>query len=316
MNILIEGSGAIGIAIGASMISQSQKVSFFARDKTANALKTNGIKRTGLFNHLTYTPDDFDVYTDYESMPEDTFDFVFVCSKTIANENISNKLNQYKQILKKDVKIIIFQNGFGNDEPYLRFFNKNQVYCARVITGFERIDGYISNITVHTEPILLGSLQGSNVSDVEIIAKLISDSGIPSKTTDKLSKYLWAKMLYNCALNPLGAILGVNYGKLTENEFSKAIMNKVIEEIFEVMKAGGYETLWLNADEYKEIFYNKLVPDTYNHFSSTFQDIEKKIPTEIDSLNGKVISIGEKFDIDVSVNKVLYNQIKAIESNF
>ena len=41
-------------------------------------------------------------------------------------------------------------------------------------------------------------------------------------------------MLYNCALNPLSAILDVNYGKLTENEYSKEIMNRILDEIFEV----------------------------------------------------------------------------------
>ena len=39
MNILIEGAGSIGIALGASLISQKQDVSFFAREKTAKSIK-------------------------------------------------------------------------------------------------------------------------------------------------------------------------------------------------------------------------------------------------------------------------------------
>ena len=70
------------------------------------------------------------------------------------------------------------------------------------------------------------------------------------------------------------------------------------------------------SDEYKEIFYNKLVPDTYEHVSSTSQDIQRKNKTEIDSLTGKVIRLGEEHKIDVSTNKVIYNMIKAIESEF
>lgn len=35
MNILIEGAGSIGIALGASLISQKQDVSFFAREKNS-----------------------------------------------------------------------------------------------------------------------------------------------------------------------------------------------------------------------------------------------------------------------------------------
>lgn len=123
-------------------------------------------------------------------------------------------------------------------------------------------------------------------------------------------------MLYNCTLNPLGAILNVNYGKLTENDYTVELMNKIITEIFNVIKASGYSTLWNEPEEYQNIFYTKLVPDTYNHFSSTHQDIQKKIKTEIDSLTGKVIELGEENNVDVSTNKIIYNLIKAIESEF
>ena len=46
------------------------------------------------------------------------------------------------------------------------------------------------------------------------------------------------------------------------------------------------------------------------------QDIKRKIKTEINSLNGKVIEIGERNNIDVSTNKIIYNLIKSIESDF
>ena len=100
-----------------------------------------------------------------------------------------------------------------------------------------------------------------------------------------------------------------------DNRWIKYI-NSIIDEIFEVINASPYETLWQNSDEYRNIFYSKLVPDTYNHYSSTHQDIKRKIPTEIDSLNGKVIELGEQFNIDISTNKLIYNLIKAIESTF
>ena len=145
---------------------------------------------------------------------------------------------------------------------------------------------------------------------------MITSSGIKCEVTNELDKYLWAKMLYNCALNPLGVILNCTYGELTENEYSKHIMNNIIKEIFEVIDKSGYSTLWDSPEEYEKLFYSKLVPDTYNHYSSTYQDIQKKIKTEIDTLNGTVIRLAEKYDVDVSTNKVIYNLIKSIESDF
>ena len=316
MNILVIGSGAVGIGLAASMLSQGADISIFARDKTAKAIKENGIKRCGLFTHYEFTSDEVNVYETYEEIPKDTIEYVFITSKTTANDDISKKLNTHRDILKEDFKIIIFQNGFGNDAAYLRFFDKTQVFSARVITGFTRPERHISEVTVYTEPLLIGSLQKQDPSELQPIADMITSSGIQCKLTDEVDKYLWAKMLYNCALNPLGAILDVNYGKLTENEYSKEIMDSIIDEIFDVIKASGYETLWENSQEYKDIFYSKLVPDTYNHYSSTHQDIKRKIKTEIDSLTGKVIELGEANKVDVGTNKIIYNLIKSIESDF
>ncbi|WP_405277173.1 ketopantoate reductase family protein [Methanobrevibacter sp.] len=316
MNILVIGSGAVGIGLAASMLSQGADISIFARDKTAKAIKENGIKRCGLFTHYEFTSDEVNVYETYEEIPKETIEYVFITSKTTANDDISKKLNTHRDILKEDFKIIIFQNGFGNDAAYLRFFDKTQVFSARVITGFTRPERHISEVTVYTEPLLIGSLQKQDPSELQPIADMITSSGIQCKLTGEVDKYLWAKMLYNCALNPLGAILDVNYGKLTENEYSKEIMDSIIDEIFDVIKASGYETLWENSQEYKDIFYSKLVPDTYNHYSSTHQDIKRKIKTEIDSLTGKVIELGEANNVDVGTNKIIYNLIKSIESDF
>ena len=314
MNILVIGAGGVGIGLASSVKSQGANISIYARGKTAKAIKENGIKRTGLFTHYEFK--DIPVYEKYSEIPEDYFDYVFIASKTTANADIAANLNDNKKILKENGKIIIFQNGFGNDEYYLKYFPKNQVFAARVITGFRRPERYISEVTVYTEPILIGSLQGEDPKEMQEIADMITESGIKCELTDEVDKYLWAKMLYNCALNPLGAILNVNYGKLTENEYTKELMNSIIDEIFEVIKASGYSTLWSTSDEYKELFYNKLVPDTYEHYSSTHQDIQRKIKTEIDSLNGKVIELGERNNVDVSTNKIIYNLIKSIESYF
>ena len=314
MNILVIGAGGVGIGLATSVASQGADVSIYARGETAKAIKENGIKRCGLFTH--YEIREIPVYESYEEIPKDHFDYIFICSKTTANEDIAENLNRNRAILNKSTKIIIFQNGFGNDEHYLKHFTKKQVFSARVITGFTRPERHISEVTVYTEPILLGSLQGENPQELQEIADLITASGIKCEITTEVDKYLWAKMLYNCTLNPLGAILDVTYGKLTENPYTLDIMNSIIDEIFEVIKASPYETLWDTADEYRDIFYSKLVPDTYNHYSSTHQDIQRKIPTEIDSLNGKVIQLGKLNNVNVKTNEFIYNLIKAIESTF
>ena len=54
-------------------------------------------------------------------------------------------------MLKADGKIVLLQNGWGNDAPYRRFFAPEQVWNARVITGFQRTAPNVSEVTVYTD---------------------------------------------------------------------------------------------------------------------------------------------------------------------
>lgn len=193
MNILIIGSGSVGIGIGCSLLSQNADISFLASEKTASKMKKNGIKRTGLFTNYSFSPSEFSVYETYSQIPKESFDYVIVASKTTANKDISKRLNENRDILKDNFTIIICQNGFGNDETYLKYFKASQVYCARIITGFTRPERNISEVTVYTEPILLGSLQGEDIRHLQPIADKITASGINCELTDELDKYLWLK---------------------------------------------------------------------------------------------------------------------------
>ena len=63
------------------------------------------------------------------------------------------------------------------------------------------------------------------------------------------------------------------------------------------------------------MFYDKLVPDTALHKSSTLQDLAAKKKTEIDALNGAVINLAQKHKIDVPYNSVVYNIVKFLETH-
>ncbi|MCI5142861.1 MAG: 2-dehydropantoate 2-reductase, partial [Candidatus Electrothrix sp. ATG1] len=128
-----------------------------------------------------------------------------------------------------------------------------------------------------------------------------------------IARDLWAKMLFNCALNPLGAIFNVPYGALAEQENSRQIMDEVIQEVFKVMAAAGYSTHWGNAVEYLDAFYGTIVPLAAKHCSSTLQDIQAGKKTEIEALSGAVIGLGKEHGIAVPCNEMLYNMIRFME---
>ncbi len=316
MKALLYGSGAVGLGIAASLLDSGWEVDIKASGDTADTIREKGIRRIGLFKSVEIPPENIKIYSLLSDISAGTYDFILVCTKALANEENALDLSNNRKLLKPEGRLVIFQNGWGNDEPYLKYFDKATVCNARVITGFARPERNVSEITVHASPILIGNLHGQTIEPLKPLAEAITLGGIPCEVTNEVQKALWAKMLYNCTLNPLGTVLGVSYGKLTECTNSISIMDKVIEEIFTVIQAAGFETYWKTADEYKKAFYGELVPSTYNHRSSTLQDIEKKIRTEIDTLNGSVVRLGHRLGIQVPVNEMLLNLIKTMESYF
>lgn len=313
-SVLIIGAGAVGVAIAASLASEKMEVAVLSASRTADAIEKNGVKRCGIFSEITIPAGVVKVYRTYEEI-KTGFNYVIISSKTMANAEIAARLAANRDIIAENGKIVIFQNGWGNNDEYLKHFDKSEVYNARIITGFQRVTPENSKVTVHTAPILLGSLYGADNEVMAPLANAINLSGIPSEVSADIGKALWAKMLFNTTLNPLGAILNVSYGELSESEHARMIMNSLIEETYAVLAAEKYETFWKTADEYKEVFYGKLVPDTYKHRSSTLQDIEKKQKTEIDTLNGCIIRLAKKNGIDVPTHNMIYKLIKAIEEN-
>lgn len=313
-SVLIIGAGAVGVAIAASLASEEMEVAVLSASRTADAIEKNGVKRCGIFSEITIPSGAVKVYRTYEEI-KTGFNYVIISSKTMANAEIAAKLAANRDIIADNGKIVIFQNGWGNNDEYLKYFDKSEIYNARIITGFQRVTPENSKVTVHTAPILLGSLYGADNEVMAPLANAINLSGIPSEVSADIGKALWAKMLFNTTLNPLGAILNVSYGELSESEHARMIMDSLIEETYAVLAAEKYETFWKTADEYKEVFYGKLVPDTYKHRSSTLQDIEKKQKTEIDTLNGCIIRLAKKNGIDVPTHNMIYKLIKAIEEN-
>ena len=92
-------------------------------------------------------------------------------------------------------------------------------------------------------------------------------------------------------------------------------MNRLIRETFAVMDAAGYKTFWNTPDDYIKEFYGKLVPDTYSHCSSTYQDMEKHQKTEIETLTGKIIELGNNFGIDVPTHRTIYEEVVFLENS-
>jgi 2-dehydropantoate 2-reductase len=144
-------------------------------------------------------------------------------------------------------------------------------------------------ITVSADAVHVGGcVRGVIPAASKRLADALAHAGLPSIAVADVYQSLFAKLLYNCALNPLGAVLGVHYGALAENNETWIIMDRVIEETFAVIATMGGTTPWPDAAAFRREFYGQLVPANYNHRPSMLQDLEHHKPTEVDAMVGYV----------------------------
>jgi 2-dehydropantoate 2-reductase len=317
MNILIYGGGAVGLGLASCLIKSQEKVDIIARKSTTESLQKNGLVRTGVFGTFHATPNQFHAFESVDELRSETsYDYILVCTKSYDSDNIARSLADKPSLTDNHTIIVLCQNGWGNAETFSFYFDNKKLFNARVITGFSRPSPNHVEITVHVDAIHIGSIFAVPADGLKNVCTSISKGGIPCELTSHITRDIWSKMLYNCALNPLGAIFNVPYGKLGESRHTRLIMKKIIEEIYLVLESTPYQTSWSNADEYLDIFLNTLIPATAKHEASTLQDIKAKKRTEIDALNGAVVKLGKQHEVDVSTNEMIYEMIKFKEAQY
>jgi 2-dehydropantoate 2-reductase len=314
MKVLLIGCGAVGLSMASALNSSDTELHLVARGGTGAAIRQNGIERCGILGQAVVPPDKIRT-VDAPEKAEGGYDYILNSVKATGNTEVAAGLAQRNNdILSPDGRLVLFQNGYGNEQAFLDIFEPRRIYHASFAIGFKRPKPWISEATVITSPVSIGSIFGDPPEACQPLVNALDRGGIPCRMTSEIDKILWAKLLYNCTLNPLSAVLRTNYGGLLKSSGSVSIMDAVIDEVFDVMHAAGHETFWEDAASYRKEFYDKILPPTYGHRSSTLQDIERKIPTEIDSLNGAVVNMGEELGIETPRNKVLTQIIKSMEA--
>ena len=203
----------------------------------------------------------------------------------------------------------------GNWEIIGKYYLEEQIIGGRVIYGAEIVEPGEVKISVIADDTLLGSPYKIEKTN-EIAQKIVSDfnnAKLPARFEKEIESYLWAKVLYNNALNPLGAILSSKYGPMADFHPLKNMMFEIIKETYKIGTAKGIKFIFPSPEEYFDYFIKKQIPPTYNHFPSMYYDLKHRGKTEIDSLNGAVSKLGKEYGIPTPVNDLLTAEIKFME---
>ncbi len=315
MKVLIIGAGGVGLGLAGCLIESGCTTGIVARGDTYEKLTTDGFEWNGIFGARRCASRDFHTWPSVREIDVHDFDVILVCTKSFDTERAARDLVSVPRVSGGNTRIVSCQNGYGNVETLFSLFPRDRVFAARIITGFRKSAPNSVEITVHAAPIHIGHFDPGLSDSMHGLCEKIHSGGIPSEVSDTIEQDLWAKLLYNALLNPLGAILGVPYGALGESTHARGIMRTIAEEAFTVMSASGTKTHWASPGPFLDAFYSSMLPPTAKHESSMLQDIRAGKRTEIDALNGALARLGITHGVKVPVNQAIAGMIRFMEQS-
>lgn len=295
MHFLIYGAGALGQAIGCMLAAAGHQVDLVIRSRFLAPLQNTGLQVAGIFGAFRAEPNQLGLLTSLKGRSGAAYDIILLTTKTYDTDTAIADIASLSGCY---CPVVSMQNGCGNLEKLEERLGRERSLAARVITGFEIEQPGFVQITVSADMVHVGGcVRGVIPAAAKRLAEALTNAGLPSIAVADVYQSLYAKLLYNCALNPLGAVLGVHYGALSESEETRMLMDQVIDETYAVITTMGGSTPWPNAMAYRRAFYGQLVPATYNHRPSMLQDLEHHKPTEVEAMVGYVAAQGRKYGV-------------------
>lgn len=295
------GAGAVGLSI-AARLSRVADVVAVTRKRYAAAIRQDGFHLTGRWGDGVY---DLAVTTRLD--PDEEFDYVFVTAKSVDTAAVCR---EFAPVLARS-ETVSLQNGIGNEEILAGV--ANHVIGGMIITGFEWRSENAVHVSVEGGPMKLGRFPAGTDPAVEALVDLVRRAGIPVEGTPTVRTEIWGKTMYNCALNPLGALTNVPYGRLAEPH-AWAIIGAIVAEVYAVARAEGVALAWPDPASYLAFLASTQLPNTAGHHSSMLQDLARGRPTEIDFLNGAIAAIGARHGVPAPVNACIADLVRFREA--
>lgn len=309
MRVLVMGAGAMGSVVGGFLAKAGHAVTFVGLDPHMRVIREKGLTITGIWGEHRVTT--LDARTSVAELERGAFDLILI---TVKSYDTETAVNIVEPLVDGDTLVCSYQNGLGNAEIIAAAVGWERTIGARVIFGVWVPEPGCAKVTVIANPTALGVYdETAPIDRVRAIAEDMNAAGVPTVYTDKIATVLWAKIAYNCALNPLSGLLDVPYGVLAETGHTRATIQEIIAELYAVAQAMKVPLEPETADGYLALLFERLIPPTAAHYASMREDFKQKRRTEIDALNGAICRYGLQQGVPCPTNTVLTRLVRARE---
>ncbi len=300
-NVLIVGCGAIGGLFAAALASVAKVTAYDANAEHVRAINAQGLRVIGK-NPRTARIIATDDPTTLKGM---AFDAVIFLTKS---KTTAEALARLRPVLTGNPLLVTLQNGIGNAEVLLAVPDCVVVRGVTMNAGRYVEPGCVENLIEGKT--WLGSTRGS-VDDIRALGDLLNAAGIPADIVADPMGAVWSKFVFNCVMNPLGALMmGDNAARHNSPEM-RALIDDMAAECMAVVRALGGSFAFPPMEFVAKIRSGELPMS--KHAGSMALDIARGVPTEIDELTGFIVREGERLGVPTPNCKAVYRLVKGLE---
>lgn len=297
--IAVVGGGAMGAFYATRFFDVDPScVSLVADGERCERLRDQGLVVNG--RHYAVP-----VLRPHDSAPPS--DLVVVAVK---NHHMEQALRDMKSRVGENTVLLSVMNGIDSEEQLGRAFGMDKVLYA-VALGIDSVRE--GNQVSYTTPgvVHFGEAENREISErVRRVQDLLDRAGIPWETPEDMIRTLWWKFMINVGVNQSSAVLGAPYGVFQRSQEARDLMEGAMWEVIAVAERAGVKLSGEDIENWKDVLAT-LGPEGK---TSMLQDIEAGRKTEVEIFAGRVLELGETYDVPVPVNRVLFQILKAMET--
>lgn len=216
-------------------------------------------------------------------------------------------LERNRRLIGANTYVMTLQNGAGHERTILKFADRSHVIIGTTKHNSSIIDvGHINHGGGGSSSI--GLLDGKS-DRIQNIADNFSLCGFETDVSDSVRKSIWKKLFINVSASVMTGILQTDLDFLKDSIHAWRLVERLIREAVAVADADGME-----FDEEEVIRdVRTLVENAHNGYTSIYADLHNGTRTEIDTINGTVITEAKRLKVPVPAHEFVMELVHALE---
>ena len=317
MKIAVLGAGAMGSMLGAYLQLGGADVTLIVRRKElADKLAAPGIvmrSYAGADGEKTEIgPIPMKAQAGYDGLGE--MDAVLIMVK---GTDTKEALAQAASIIGSNTKVITLQNGIGNTDIIAKTVAPENIYYGCVnMSAIMSAPAVLDTGLFGDYNVVFGSVVKSDEQKAfgEELKSLFEAGGLKASYTDDIDTEVWNKLLVNIAVNAGCGLVRMRGGEAGNDQEFVMLAVDMVKEAIAVGMAMGVK---LDINHFMTHVLPSAKKTSGLHYPSMAQDmLMKKVPTEIDFINGAVERLGKKAGVPTPINQTVARLVRIIERNY